>query len=175
MRRSFIAAALALAACAHPGPAPAQPAASPRPAGALELSLKRYPAGEAWQLSSDRGAVVLLDVWATWCEPCRDALPVYASLAARYAERGVKVYAVNVDAEPSHIAAFLTETKVSLPVLLDPEGVVAESQLKVQLMPTSFLIDRAGAIRHTHEGFDPDVLAGLPAEVDALLAEPGAR
>jgi thiol-disulfide isomerase/thioredoxin len=138
---------------------------------ATELSLRRFPGGEPWRLADERGAVVLLDVWATWCEPCREALPAYAALRDRYAARGLKVYAVSVDAEPSQIAAFLLEAKAPLPVLLDPEGAAAEAVLGVKLMPTSFLVDRAGVIRHVHEGFDPEVLARLPAELDALLGE----
>jgi cytochrome c biogenesis protein CcmG, thiol:disulfide interchange protein DsbE len=138
----------------------------------LELALPRYPGGEAWTLSSLRGRVVLLDVWATWCEPCRDAMPLYGDLQKEFGPRGLEVMTINIDADPQPIAAFLTEAKVSLPVLRDPEAAIAESKLKVKLMPTAFLIDRRGVIRHVHEGFDEGELSTWLAEIEALLAEP---
>ncbi len=138
----------------------------------LELTLPRYPGGEAWKLSSHRGRVVLLDVWATWCEPCRDALPLYQDLSQEFAPRGLDVLTINVDADPRPIAPFLEEAKLSLPVLLDPEARLAESTLKVKLMPTAFLIDRQGRVRFVHEGFDEGQLATWLSELEALLAEP---
>ena len=138
----------------------------------LELALSRYPGGEAWKLSSHRGRVVLLDVWATWCEPCRDALPLYQDLSKEFTPRGLDVLTINVDADSRPIAPFLEEAKLSLPVLLDPEARVAESTLKVKLMPTAFLIDRKGHVRFVHEGFDEGQLATWLSELEALLAEP---
>ena len=141
---------------------------------ALVLSLPRYPGNAAWTLSSMRGRVVLLDVWATWCEPCREALPLYQDLSKEFAARGLEVLTINIDADPRPIPAFLAEAKVSLPVLLDPEARIAESKLKVKLMPTAFLIDRKGVIRHVHEGFDEGELSTWLSEIEALLAEPAA-
>lgn len=139
---------------------------------ALELALPRHPGGEAWTLSARRGHVVLLDVWATWCEPCRDALPLYQDIAKEFAARGLEVYTINVDADPRPIAPFLEEAKVSLPVLLDPEARLAEGTLKVKLMPTAFLVDKKGLVRFVHEGFDEGQLATWLSEIGTLLAEP---
>ena len=138
----------------------------------LELTLPRYPGREPWKLSASRGHVVLIDVWATWCEPCRDALPLYQDLAREFAPRGLEVVTINVDADLRPIAPFLEEAKVSLPVVLDPEARVAESTLKVKLMPTAFLVDKKGLVRFVHEGFDEGQLATWLAELDTLLAEP---
>jgi thiol-disulfide isomerase/thioredoxin len=159
--------ALLLTGCV-PRPA-ASVGPSPLAAGPVDLVLKHFPSNEPWRLTDERGRVVLLDFWATWCEPCRDALPAYAALQSVWAARGVKFYAVNIDAEPSLIAGFLAEANVSMPTLLDPEGVAAEAVLKVQLMPTSFLIDRGGVIQHRLEGYDPDAVARLPAQFERLL------
>ncbi len=137
----------------------------------LELALRRHPGGELWKLSAHRGHVVLLDVWATWCEPCRDALPLYQDLALEFAPRGLEVFTINVDADARLIAPFLEEAKVTLPVLLDPEARLAESRLKVKLMPTAFLVDKKGNVRFVHEGFDEGQLSTWLSELETLVAE----
>jgi thiol-disulfide isomerase/thioredoxin len=139
----------------------------------LTFQVKRYPGGEPYDVTSDRGSVVLLDVWATWCEPCRDALPLYEQLAREYGSKGLKVYALNVDEDPRGIPAFLEETKVSLPVLLDANAAVAEKTLSVKMMPTSFLLDRRGVVRFIHEGFAEEFLQKYQTEIEQLLAERG--
>ena len=137
----------------------------------LVFQVKRYPGGEPYSVASDRGSVVLLDVWATWCEPCKDALPLYEQLAKEYGSRGLKVYALNVDEDTRGIEPFLAETKVSLPVLLDANAVVAEKTLQVKMMPTSYLLDRQGVVRFIHEGFAEEFLQKYQNEIEQLLAE----
>lgn len=144
----------------------------PGAAQAMEFSVSRLPEGKPYRLSDDRGSVVLIDVWATWCEPCRDSLPVYDDVAKQFRDRGLKVYAMSVDAEPSGIAPFLAELKVTLPVLFDPEAATAGSTLGVKQLPTSFLFDRKGAVRRVHEGLSEDFMAQTLADVEALIAEP---
>ncbi|QSQ19420.1 TlpA family protein disulfide reductase [Pyxidicoccus parkwayensis] len=177
-----LAGGLALAGCAQSqmppltGPVPTgggtQSALESRAGEPLVFKVKRYPSGEPYDLASDRGSVVLLDVWATWCEPCRDALPFYENLAREYAGRGLKVYALSVDEDPRAIAPFLEETKVGLPVLLDENAQVAERTLKVKGMPTTFYIDRRGVVRHFEEGFAEEFLTRYQSHIEALLAEP---
>jgi len=172
-------AALALSGCARTLPPPSAseapsstPGARAAEPGPLQFTVKSYPGGEPHAMASDRGSVVLLDVWATWCEPCREALPVYQDLAKHYAERGLKVYALNVDEDTRTLSPFLQETKVTLPVLLDSNAEVAERELRVRLMPTTLLIDRQGKVRYVHEGFSEDFLARYRVEIEELLAEP---
>jgi thiol-disulfide isomerase/thioredoxin len=185
MRRLFLTGALlALGGCAKSAPLPPlttspAPGASKPGEGAgdtdtsrpLDFQVKRYPGGEPYDLATDRGSVVLLDVWATWCEPCRDALPYYQDLAKEYAGRGLKVYALNVDEDPRAIPSFLAEVKVTLPVLVDENAQVSERTLKVRSMPTTYLIDRRGVVRHVHEGFAEEFLAKYQSQIEALLAE----
>ncbi|MCP3138541.1 TlpA disulfide reductase family protein [Pyxidicoccus xibeiensis] len=151
------------------GTAPASDAEAPRP---LDFKVKRYPGGEPYDLASDRGSVVVLDVWATWCEPCRDALPFYENLALQYADKGLKVYALNVDEDARAVPPFLAETKVKLPILMDENAQVAERTLKVRGMPTTYYIDRRGVVRHSEEGFSEEFYARYLSHVEALLAEP---
>ncbi len=136
-----------------------------------QLALTRYPEGTKWKLSDELGSVVLLDVWATWCEPCRESMPLYQDLKKQYEARGLKVYAVNVEADTHELPGFLAETKTTLPILLDPNAVSAEEILKVKLMPTSFLIDRKGVVREMHEGFSEEFLMKYVSEIEALLKE----
>jgi thiol-disulfide isomerase/thioredoxin len=149
-------------------PAAQHQAALSRP---LNFQVKHYPGGEPYDVASDRGSVVLLDVWATWCEPCRDALPIYEDLAKEYGARGLKVYALNVDEDARAIPAFLKEEKVSLPVLLDANAEVAEKTLGVKMMPTTFILDRRGVVRFVHEGFAAEFLQQYQTEIEQLLAE----
>ncbi|WP_224368745.1 TlpA family protein disulfide reductase [Hyalangium versicolor] len=137
----------------------------------LAFQVKRYPDGSPYTVASDRGSVVLLDVWATWCEPCRDALPLYESLAKEYGSRGLKVYALNVDEDSRAIPAFLQEVKVALPILVDENAQVAEKTLGVKMMPTTFIVDRKGVVRFTHEGFAEEFLQKYQTEIEQLLAE----
>jgi cytochrome c biogenesis protein CcmG, thiol:disulfide interchange protein DsbE len=138
----------------------------------LEFTLKRYPSDEPFTLSSARGSVVLLDVWATWCEPCEDAFPLYGAMLEKYKARGLQVFAISVDADPRQLEPFLTRTQSQLPILLDPEAAFAESRLRVSMMPTTFLLDRKGVVRHVHEGFVEEHMAKMTAQLEALLAEP---
>jgi thiol-disulfide isomerase/thioredoxin len=172
-----------LCACATPtipltengglvGPATTSFAPPPASAGTLDFTLQRYPEGTPYRLSSDRGSVVLLDVWATWCDACRDSLPLYEDLARQFGARGLKVYAISVDADQHLITPFLEQLKVHLNVLADPGARLSEVELKVKAMPTSMLIDRHGVVRATHEGFSEELLAQYLDEIDALLKEP---
>jgi thiol-disulfide isomerase/thioredoxin len=165
-------AALCFAACikATPPPPITGPVETSRP-GLHSIALKRLGDGKEWTLESDRGSVVLLDIWATWCEPCRDSLPMYQDLQKQYGAQGLKVYGINVDADPKVVPPFLKEVKVELPVLLDPAANVVEAALQVKVMPTAFLIDRKGTLRQVHEGFAEEFLQKYITEIEALLAE----
>ena len=141
----------------------------------LDFTLPRYPDKQSFSLASERGHVVMLDVWATWCDPCRESLPQYQAMASKYAARGLRLYTLNVDGDaavPAEIPKFITETKLSLPILLDTDAKLAESLLKVKVMPTALLIDRKGIVRHVHEGFESKSLAEVEAHLESLLAEP---
>lgn len=169
-RASLLAVAVLLSSCAHgPGPAAPDPRSSAAP---LTLELPKFPDGPPHSLVSDRGNVVLLDVWATWCEPCKDALPAYERFVERFGARGFRVYAITVDEDPNQVRKFLDESKLSLPVLVDKNAAVAAEVLRVSMMPTSFLVDRAGVVRFVHEGYAATELPKYEAQIEALLAKP---
>lgn len=146
--------------------------AAEAPGVPVPLEAQRFPGGEPYALSQDLGKIVLVDVWATWCEPCRETLPLYQRLDASHGSRGLRVYALSVDADPRGIPAFLDELQVKLPVLLDPEGRAAENVLHLQRVPSTYLFDRRGALRHVHTGVGLQLESEVRAQVEALLAEP---
>lgn len=121
-------------------------------------------------LESLRGHVVLVDIWASWCPPCKAAFPAYDTLYRAYRERGFDVLAINVDEKRSAADAFLHGKDFQLRVLFDPKG-TAPKAFDLRGMPTSYLVDRRGAIRFSHEGFSEKVLPQYRSEIEQLMAE----
>jgi thiol-disulfide isomerase/thioredoxin len=99
-----------------------------------------------------KGKVVLVDFWASWCEPCKQSFPVMEELHKRYAERGLVIIAVNVDENRPDMEAFLKKNTATFVVLRDPNQKLVE-KTGIATMPSSFLIDREGKVRFTHTGF----------------------
>ncbi len=162
---------LAVAGCAHPPPPLPPPSGAALSDEPLAITAPLHGGAGSWSPAQDLGNVILLDVWATWCEPCRDALPMWQDVAKEYGARGLKVYALSVDEDPAMVQRFIDETKLTLPVLMDENGRIAESVLEVKVMPTSFLIDRKGRIRFVNEGFAEEHLMRYQKQIEQLLAE----
>ncbi|MSP63750.1 MAG: TlpA family protein disulfide reductase [Myxococcales bacterium] len=126
--------------------------------------------GKKVSLAAHKGKVVLLDFWASWCAPCKQELPELERLKQAYEGKGVVFITINIDKERSNAAQIVERLKLTLPVALDPEGTVAE-QYELPTMPTSFVIDRAGIVRHIHEGFrGAEDIGKFKRELDELLA-----
>jgi peroxiredoxin len=116
------------------------------------------------------GKVVVVDFWATWCAPCKQELPVLQRLYERYAKQGLVVVAVSVDKDATNVRKFASELKLSFPVLHDAKHDVA-GRFDPPRMPSSFIVDRKGIVRHVHAGYRAGDEAKLEAEIKALLAE----
>lgn len=102
--------------------------------------------GSAFDLTTERNKVVLLNVWATWCGPCVYEIPELQALHDKYGPRGFEVIGASVDeGAPEAVQAFVSEHKMGYPVVLDPEGKVA-GLLDASVLPTTVLIDRGGRI-----------------------------
>lgn len=103
--------------------------------------------GRERALSDYKGKLVLLNFWATWCEPCRDEMPAMERLWKEYKAKGLVVVAVAGDKGNIHkVGEFCKMREVSFPVLLDPSGDV-KSAYGATMFPTSFLIGKDGAIK----------------------------
>ena len=127
-------------------------------------------AGTPLALADLKGKVVLVDVWASWCPPCKAAFPHYDALYTEYRARGFEVYAINVDERRADADRFLAGRTFTIPVVFDPKGVAPE-QLRLRGMPTSYLVDRRGVIRFTHEGFTDKDVSLYARRIETLLAE----
>lgn len=98
------------------------------------------------------GKVVVLDFWATWCPPCRAEIPGYSELQKKYGDRGLVIIGVSLDEQgPSVVKTFAREQKVAYPLVMG-NAEVTEAFGGVEGIPTTFLIDREGQIRHRKVG-----------------------
>lgn len=143
---------------------------------ALALTLSASAGGHedlaALDLQAYAGKVVYLDFWASWCAPCRRSFPWLDALQAKHGAAGFVVVAVNVDQERALAAQFLHEVPVGFKVAYDPQGKLA-AEWKLLGMPSSFLIDRHGKVRASHQGFRKGDESAREAEIVRLLAEDG--
>ncbi len=137
------------------------------PAPAIELPSEQGPTAS---LSALKGQVVLVDVWASWCAPCKAAFPAYDALRQEYHAQGFEVFAINVDEKKADADRFLVGRRHSMTVVYDPKG-VAPMRFRVKGMPTTYLLDRRGNIRYTHEGFAEKDVAVYRRRIETLLAE----
>lgn len=127
--------------------------------------------GKPVQLSEvlDGETVVLIDFWATWCSPCRDALPVYTKIAAEYKDKGVVFLAVSQGDTAEDIATCLAEMKIAPHVLLDTDCQVGMSY-GAEGIPHMVIVGKDGVIQAVHVGWTDDGEASTRADLDAILA-----
>ena len=107
--------------------------------------------GKSWSLSDLRGRAVLLNFWATWCEPCRAEMPSLQALAQRHAADGLVALTVNYQESDLTIRRFLEQTPITLPVLLDRDGAAAKAWTP-RVFPSTVLVDRSGRPRRVVVG-----------------------
>jgi peroxiredoxin len=139
-------------------------------APAPAFSLPRLQAEGTVTLQEQRGRVVLLDFWASWCGPCRESLPQYQKLYDEFPRADFEVVAVSLDEDIEEALDFLKQYPLRYLVLHDPEGGVATAYA-LKGMPSSYLIDRKGVLRDQHVGFQMKDLAPLRAKIAELIAE----
>lgn len=113
---------------------------------APELSLTDTH-GDSRSLADYRGQVVLVNLWATWCPPCKEEMPALQSFYNRHRDQGFVVIAIN-DGDPTpDVLQFVEDYKLTFPVWLDPTYIATKQAFKTLNLPSSFVIDRNGMIR----------------------------
>ena len=162
---ALVALALACGGATRPVAVTAIPASSAMALPALEVRLLD---GGVWSPREARGQVVVLEIWATYCEPCRDAFPRLDRLAAT---PGVTVIGLAVDDDDVVVRRFLAEVPAGFPIARASEDDARDGPLAIRRLPTVVVLDRAGRVRF--RGEEPSVADqdALPALVAALLAE----
>ena len=124
--------------------------------------------GTAVPLAGDRGKVLVLSFWATWCGPCRELEPQFVQVAKNYAgNTGIVFYAVNTDEDESLVAPFLSHEKWDVPVVY-ADGL--DAFVKVESLPTVMILDRGGKITYRINGYPPEGFAeNLTAAIQAAV------
>lgn len=122
-------------------------------------------------LPKTSGKVVLVDFWASWCAPCKASFAAMARLHQKYASRGLVIIGIGIDDEAADYQSFRAKNKVAFTLAHDAQHKAAE-YFNPPTMPSSYLVDRKGVIRHIHKGFKADKTeAEYTAQIEALLAE----
>jgi len=125
--------------------------------------------GETVKLSDLRGQAVLVNLWATWCPPCRAEMKSIEKVYNEYKDQGLVVLAVNMtyQDDPTKIAPFVTEQGLTFPILLDETGAMGHAY-QLRSLPSSYFIDRAGKINEVVIG-GPMAEALLRTRVEEIL------
>jgi thiol-disulfide isomerase/thioredoxin len=110
-------------------------------------------AGDSVSVAALGGKVVLLNIWATWCAPCREEIPYLQSLYDKHKGDGLEIVGVSVDTrgQDAGIREFATEFRMTYPIWRDPDERVQSTFLALGV-PASYLIDRNGVLRWKHLG-----------------------
>lgn len=123
------------------------------------------------RLPNTAGKVVLVDVFASWCKPCKKAFPVLDELVQSYSSRGLVVVAVSVDENRKQYEKFVAKLKPKFHTARDAQHRFA-NVVSPPGMPSSYLIDKKGRVRYLHRGFKgAKTRAAYIKEVEALLRE----
>jgi len=119
-------------------------------------------------IEENKGKVIYIDFWASWCTPCRKSFPWMNEIQKKY--ENLKVISINVDAERSYAKEFLAEVPANFSVIYDPNGEIAK-QYKLKGMPSSYVLNKQGKLVSTHVGFNKNKQIAYQQELEQLLIE----
>lgn len=128
--------------------------------------------GDSIKLSDYRGKITLVDVWASWCKPCKAEFPFLLELYDTYSVKGFTILAISIDEESENAKIFLKGLNKEIPfkVMHDPKGKVA-NQYKIEAIPTTYILDKNGVIRYSHLGFMESEKDKYKTEIETLINE----
>lgn len=126
--------------------------------------------GENVRLQEQRGRVVMINFWASWCGPCREEMPHLSRLYEKYRASGFTVLAINIDEDPHKAARLAQQLGMRFPVLLDTGKQVSRTY-DLSAMPSTVLVDRDGRVRHVHRGYRDGYAETYDRQIRDLLRE----
>jgi thiol-disulfide isomerase/thioredoxin len=142
------------------------------------FSLKNME-GKTVTLSELKGKVVIIDFWAVWCGPCREALPFFQKAYDKYKDnKNVIFFAINTlerweeSERPSFIKSFINSNNYTFPVLMDEPALNLAKRFGVESLPTKFAIDQNGNLQFSSVGFngEDEMLKEIDRWIELLLS-----
>ncbi|MEE3372102.1 MAG: TlpA disulfide reductase family protein, partial [Planctomycetota bacterium] len=142
-----------------------------KPAPPIALKRLYRAKGTTFKLASHKNKdVVILDFWASWCPPCRKAMPILEKVAKEYEDKGVVLCSINIKEKPNQIRTFLKQQNLSVDVALDTDGKVA-TKYNVKGIPTMVIVDKKGNIAHVKVGLSGELEDDLHELLDELVTD----
>lgn len=136
---------------------------------APNFKLKLLDGGEFELAAHKDKNILLLDFWATWCGPCRAAMPVLVGLAQEYKDKGVLYYAVDLREKPEKVREYLNGAGLKISVPMDTDGDVGRLY-EVSGIPTLVIVGKEGSVQVVQVGFSPNLKERLKEQLDQLVA-----
>jgi peroxiredoxin len=140
------------------------------PATAAPDFTLRTMGGPNLRLQEQRGRVVLINFWATWCGPCRQEMPHLNRLYEKYRASGFVLLGVNVDDDKRNAVDVAAKLGLKFPVLLDTDKKVSRLY-ELSTMPSTVLIDRDGRVKYLHRGYVSGYEETYDKQIRELLKE----
>lgn len=128
--------------------------------------------GENLSLSDYKDKVILVDVWASWCGPCKQEFPFLIELYDKYSDKDFSILTVNIDEEKENVKKFISHLKKDVPfkIIFDPEGKIP-TKFNIDAIPTVYILDKKGVVRYSHLGFMDSEKDKYKSEIETLLNE----
>lgn len=136
---------------------------------APDFTLKNQQ-GTNLNLAEQRGEIILINFWASWCGPCRKEMPVLQKLQDKYQDLGVQVWGVNVEQENQAGKDFLADLDLSFSIFFDQTNSLSKTY-QVEAMPTTVMIDRNGKVRFVFQGYQDGYEKKYAAAIKQLIRE----
>ena len=137
-------------------------------ANSINFTLEQYGGGKV-SLTEQKGKVVLVDFWATWCGPCRAAIPQLVRIYNTYKDQGLVVLGISLDQEKDALPKFIKDYNITYPILYDDQQVA--KAYDVQGIPTLVIFDKKGKITFREVGFSDENIATLEQKIKDALAQ----